>query len=609
MDPLDPGAAPACVGRSARPHDEDRQAIAPSVEDTQQAVHESDVRVQHDRHCPIRRLGIAVRDRQRVILVQAQQQLRVAVSEIVDQAVVKAAKAGTGVERDVLEVEPTQHLGRDVAAPRHAVLPPGAGRSIWSMLVMSSPSRARSSSKTRSFTGSGRLRPPDRRTRATEDVSRDGIMTPSVGRSAGGEHRRGTGCPRGRRRSNGRGPRPRRPQEHGGRTEQERERAIDGYQEEQDQRARGQAPRAGGATAPMLPPLQLALPYYEVLDEEGVERIHDASMADPGGGRHRLPGRRGDRVLEGGAGRHRRIPGAHRSALLMELIAKAPETFTFTARNPERSVPSAGAAWCSCRPTARRSCSTSTTAAATSTLDDLHQFHKLAHLSPSMHLSGGIICEPVDVAVPKRHLHVVHSLLRHSDKPFMGATTARERAEDTVAMARIAFGDDFVANHTVLAGVLNCNSPLVWDATMLDALKVYAASNQAVIASPFVMAGASTAASTVGAVAQLNAEALAGVAFAQLVRAGAPMIYGQFLATVDMQSGAPMAGTPEISLMNFIVGQLARRYRLPWRSSGMTAGSKLVDAQAAYESSMTMQSVLLSARTTSSTPRGGSREA
>ena len=208
-------------------------------------------------------------------------------------------------------------------------------------------------------------------------------------------------------------------------------------------------------------------------------------------------------------------------------------------------------------------------------------------------LTGGIVCEPVDVAVPKRHLHVVYSLLRHSDKPFMGATTARERAEDTVAMARIAFGEDFIANHTVLAGVLNCNSPLVWDATMLDALKVYAASNQAVIASPFVMAGASTPASSAAAVAQLNAEALAGVAFAQLVRPGAPMIYGQFLATVDMQSGAPMAGTPEISLMNFMVGQLARRYRLPWRSSGMTAGSKLMDAQAAYESNMTMQSVLL----------------
>ena len=349
-----------------------------------------------------------------------------------------------------------------------------------------------------------------------------------------------------------------------------------------------------GAPAPMLPPLDLALPYYEVLEEEGVERIHDASM--------RILEEvgidfRDDEAIAYWKAARADVDGYRvriDRALLMELVAKAPETFTFTARNPERSVPVGGRSMVFVPTYGSPFVLDFDNRRRYSTLDDLHAFHKLAHLSPSMHLSGGIICEPVDVAVPKRHLHVVYSLLRHSDKPFMGATTARERAEDTVAMARIAFGDDFVANHTVLAGVLNCNSPLVWDATMLDALKVYAASNQAVIASPFVMAGASTSASTVGAVAQLNAEALAGVAFAQLVRPGAPMIYGQFLATVDMQSGAPMAGTPEISLMNFIIGQLARRYRLPWRSSGMTAGSKLVDAQAAYESSMTMQSVLLS---------------
>ena len=348
-----------------------------------------------------------------------------------------------------------------------------------------------------------------------------------------------------------------------------------------------------GAPAPMLPPLELALPFYEVLDEEGVERIHDASMwilEEVG------IDFRDDEAIGYWKAARADIDGYRvriDRALLMELVAKAPETFTLAARNPERSVPIGGRHMVFVPTYGSPFVLDFDDRRRYGTLDDLHAFHKLAYLSPSMHLTGGIICEPVDVAVPKRHLHVVYSLLRHSDKPFMGATTARERAEDTVAMARIAFGEDFIANHTVLAGVLNCNSPLVWDATMLDALKVYAASNQAVIASPFVMAGASTPASSAAAVAQLNAEALAGVAFAQLVRPGAPMIYGQFLATVDMQSGAPMAGTPEISLMNFMVGQLARRYRLPWRSSGMTAGSKLMDAQAAYESNMTMQSVLL----------------
>ena len=314
-----------------------------------------------------------------------------------------------------------------------------------------------------------------------------------------------------------------------------------------------------GAPAPMLPPLELALPFYEVLDEEGVERIHDASM--------RILEQvgidfRDDEAIDYWKAARADVDGYRvriDRALLMELVAKAPETFTLAARNPQRSVPIGGRHMVFVPTYGSPFVLDFDDRRRYGTLDDLHAFHKLAYLSPSMHLTGGIVCEPVDVAVPKRHLHVAYSLLRHSDKPFMGATTARERAEDTVAMARIAFGEDFIANHTVLTGVLNCNSPLVWDATMLDALKVYAANNQAVIASPFVMAGASTPASSAAAVAQLNAEALAGVAFAQLVRPGAPMIYGQFLATVDMQSGAPMAGTPEISLMNFMVGQLARR--------------------------------------------------
>ena len=146
---------------------------------------------------------------------------------------------------------------------------------------------------------------------------------------------------------------------------------------------------------------------------------------------------------------------------------------------------------------------------------------------------------------------------------------------------------------------------------MLDALKVYATNNQAVIASPFVMAGGEHLGEHRRARwPQLNAEALAGVAFAQLVRPGAPMIYGQFLATVDMQSGAPMAGTPEISLMNFVIGQLARRYRLPWRSSGMTAGLEARGRPGGLriEHDHAVRAALRG-RTTSSTPRGGSKGA
>ncbi|NIR58064.1 MAG: trimethylamine methyltransferase family protein [Gammaproteobacteria bacterium] len=343
----------------------------------------------------------------------------------------------------------------------------------------------------------------------------------------------------------------------------------------------------------MLPTLERKIPLYEVLNEEGVELVHEASM--------RILEEvgidfRDDEALaiwrEAGAdvqGQRVRMD----RALLLGLVAQAPEVYTLHGRNPERTVrvggpytvfaPTYGSPFVLDFEGERRY----------STLEDLYNFLKLAHLSPALHLSGGIVCEPVDLPVSRRHLHVAYGCLRYSDKPFMGATTARERAEDTLAMARMVMGEEFVAKHTVMTSVTNCNSPLVWDATMLDALKVYARANQAVLVSPFVLAGANTPASSVGAVAQLNAEALAGVAFGQLVRPGSPMVYGQFTATVSMRSGAPMAGTPEICLMNYMIGQMARRYRLPWRSSGMNAGSKLVDAQAAYESNMTMHAVLL----------------
>ena len=365
---------------------------------------------------------------------------------------------------------------------------------------------------------------------------------------------------------------------------------------EQVRRGGRQARRAARLAAPAvsLPTLVRNVPVYEVLDEEGVELIHDASMQileEVG-----IDFRDEEALVtwrEAGA----RTEGERvylDRGLVMELVGKAPAEFDIQGRNPDRKirvggrnmifVPTYGSPYVLDLNEERRY----------SRLEDLNAFHKLAYLSPALHMTGGIICEPVDIPVAKRHLHIAYSALAHSDKPFMGATTARERAEDTVDMAKLVFGDAFVEKNTVMVSVCNCNSPLVWDSTMLDAVKVYARHNQAVILAPFVMAGASTSASTVGSVAQLNAEALAGIAFSQAVRPGAPMIYGNFLATVSMKSGAPMAGTPEISLMNFMIGQLARRYSLPWRSSGMVNGSKLVDAQAAYESSMTMQSVLLS---------------
>lgn len=343
-----------------------------------------------------------------------------------------------------------------------------------------------------------------------------------------------------------------------------------------------------------LPVLDRKVAVYEILDEEGLERIHQASLdilEQIGIDFRDAEAAQMWRVAGAEVDGHRvRIPGP----LLMELIAKCPERFTVRARNPERSTeiggnkvafaPTYGSPFVYDFNNERRY----------GTLADLHQLHKLAYLAPVLHNTGAVICEPVDVAIPKRHLHITYSAIKHSDKPFMGPVTAPERAQDAVRMAQLVFGDDVVEANTVMISLVNCNSPLVWDETMLGALKVYARANQAVIVTPFVLAGANTPASAMGALAQLNAEALAGIAFAQLCRPGSPMIYGHFLAAVSMKSGAPMAGTPELALMNYAIGQLARRYRLPLRSSGMLCGAKTVDAQAAYESVQTMWPVFLS---------------
>lgn len=335
------------------------------------------------------------------------------------------------------------------------------------------------------------------------------------------------------------------------------------------------------------------IPLYELVGDEGLELIHDTSMTileEIG-----IDFRDEDAIRlwkEAGAdvkGQRVRIP----RELAMAKLDGIPETFTQHARNPERNVtiggrntvfaPTYGSPFVRDFENERRY----------GTLADLQNFIKLAYMTPHMHHSGGVICEPVDVPVPKRHLEIVYSHIKHSDKPFMGMVTAGERAEDTVKMARLLFGSDFVDRNQVLLSVVNCNSPLVWDGTMLAALKIYARNNQAVLVTPFIMAGAMSPASTAGAVAQLNAEVVAGLAFTQLVRPGVPMVYGCFVSAVSMQSGAPMMGTPEPAQMIYLSTQLARKYKVPVRAGGMLCGSKIADAQAAYESMQTMLPTVL----------------
>ena len=227
------------------------------------------------------------------------------------------------------------------------------------------------------------------------------------------------------------------------------------------------------------------------------------------------------------------------------------------------------------------------------TIEDFRNFVKLAYASPWLHHSGGTVCEPVDVPVNKRHFDMVYAHLRCSDKPFMGSVTAPERARDSVEMARLTFGTDYLETHPVTLSLINANSPLVWDSVMLGAARAYAEANQATLLTPFILAGAMAPVTGAAVCAQTLAEALAGMTFVQLVRPGAPVVLGSFASSMSMQSGAPTFGTPEPALVLYVMAALARRLGVPFRSGGSLCASKVADAQAAYESAATLQPTVL----------------
>ncbi len=343
----------------------------------------------------------------------------------------------------------------------------------------------------------------------------------------------------------------------------------------------------------MLPGLTRNLPVVEPMTPEQVERIDRASMdiLEEVGVVFRDPVALDHWKRAGAEVRDERVHLDR--GLVRELIATIPAEITCHARDPRKNValggphsifvPMTGAPYLRDLDDVRRN----------PTLADLAMFHKLAHMSPALHSSAHHIVEPMDHPVSHRHLRITYSSMKHSDKTFMGMTTSGRNAEDVLDMCALLFGAEFMATHPVVTGNCNGNSPLVWDATMLGAMRAFARRNQPVLCSPFVLGGANTPASTAPAVAQLNAEALSALAYTQVVRKGTPAIYGHYLSTVSMASGAPMAGTPEISLMNFMIGQMARHYGVPWRTSNTLGGAKTLDAQAGYESATTMMAALM----------------
>jgi trimethylamine--corrinoid protein Co-methyltransferase len=356
-------------------------------------------------------------------------------------------------------------------------------------------------------------------------------------------------------------------------------------------RVRARTGAAAVASGPAF--IRRRIPTYELLDDDGlalIERKADEILSEIGIDIHdpealalfRDAGATiaGDRV---------RFDPGHVAAL----CATAPATFTQHARNPARSVeiggdavvfaPAYGSPFVRDLAGGRRY----------GALADFENFVKLAYAIPWLHHSGGTVCEPVDVPVNKRHLDMVYAHLRYTDKPFMGSVTRPERAADSVEMARLAFGADYLDTHCVIMGNVNVNSPLVWDGAMTGAIRTYAAANQAPVVVPFILGGAMGPVTLAGAIAQAHAETLVGVALGQLVRPGSPAVYGNFLSSMALRSGAPTFGTPEPALGSLVVGQLARRARLPLRCSGSFTSAKVVDGQAMLESAVSMQAAIL----------------
>lgn len=360
-------------------------------------------------------------------------------------------------------------------------------------------------------------------------------------------------------------------------------------------RAGGRAARSAKRNAPnhaMLPGLTRNLPLCEPMDPTQIERIDNASMdiLEEVGVVFRDPIAL-QQWREIGADVRGETIHLDRG-LVRDLIRSVPSDFTYYARDPAKNlklggkhsifVPMTGAPFLRDLEDRRRN----------PTLEDLAMFHKLSHMLPALHSSAHHIVEPYDHPISQRHLQITYSSMKYSDKTFMGMTTSPKNAEDVIDMCAILFGEEYLDTHPVVTGNCNGNSPLVWDETMLGAMRAFCSRNQPVLCSPFVLGGANTPASVAPTVAQLNAEALSALAYTQVIRKGCPAIYGHYLASVSMKSGAPMAGTPEISLMNFMIGQMARYYGVPWRTSNTLGGAKTFDAQAGYESATTLSAVL-----------------
>ncbi|GAB1365119.1 trimethylamine methyltransferase family protein [Rhodobacter sp.] len=356
--------------------------------------------------------------------------------------------------------------------------------------------------------------------------------------------------------------------------------------------------RLGGSQGVKRPYIVRNIPTYDILSDESLAKIEataDRILAEIGielrddAEAMQLYRKAGAEVrdISDGVWRLTFEPG-----MLREILKTAPAEFTQHARNPANNVriggrnvvfaPSYGSPFVMDLDRGRRY----------GTIEDFRNFVKLSQSSPWLHHSGGTVCEPTDVPVNKRHLDMVYSHIRYSDRAFLGSITAPERAADSVEMCRILFGADFVDANCVVMGNFNTTSPLVLDGVTAAGIRAYASANQGSIHLPFLLGGAVAPLTTAGMVAQGLAESMASCALTQLVRPGSPAILASFFSSMSLKSGSPTFGTPEPAIGSLAMGQLARRLNLPLRCAGNFSTSKLPDGQAMQQSMMSMMSAV-----------------
>ena len=352
--------------------------------------------------------------------------------------------------------------------------------------------------------------------------------------------------------------------------------------------ARANPGAGGGAAIPQLPRRQIKRKFAptNILSTDEIESIHQASLKVlneigmdflwPDA--LQLLAKTGGVKIDGDRVRFER-------AFIEEYLSYAPAEFTIHARNPENNARIGGDNMVFGTVGSPPSCYDMEGGRRTGTQADFRKFLKLGQHFNAIGFCAGYPVEPVDIHPGIRHLDALRDAAILMDKPTLCYTLGAHRVEDAVEIARIARGisrEQFESEPT-LSCVINTNSPLKLDAYMLNGIMEMSSRGQMVCITPFTLAGAMAPVTMAGALVEQNAEAMAGLAFTQLVKKGAPVIYGGFTSNVDMKSGAPAFGTPEYMKAVMVGGQLARRYKLPYRTSN-TCAANTMDAQAAYES-------------------------